>query len=143
MGNLISVKIKAHTKRQLSAIGFEFNKTPPTSDIFYKGAKVGYTYNEALILPNRLKYQVLKASPSAEIKSFSYEPKIAIHTNRNIESQLRGVGFLIPEYPKTGDVYYAGERVGYVDNFAGLTLPKSLKQIIKEAAPMAGIWNLL
>ena len=43
-----------------------------------------------------------------------------LHTSKKQEDSLRGIGFDIPLFPKTGEVRLGGRVVGYIDNFSGL-----------------------
>lgn len=65
-----------------------------------------------------------------------------IWTNTRTEDQLREIGFIIPNHPKTGDCFLDGRKIGYMDNFTGLILrDKKALQHIKRRLPNLGIWN--
>lgn len=67
-----------------------------------------------------------------------------IHTNPGIEKELRKLGFVIPKYPKTGEVTLDDKVVGHMDNFAGLIIKsKSALKTIQGSAigKKIGIWN--
>ena len=51
-----------------------------------------------------------------------------VRTGPKAEAGLRKLGFTIPVRPKTGEVKYDGEIVGWIDNFTGLRIEdKNLK----------------
>lgn len=62
----------------------------------------------------------------------------SIWTNPQVEARLRKIGFVIPEYPEQGPVYYATnsgqdlEVVGYMSNFNGLMIYEGHEQIVHE-----------
>ena len=47
---------------------------------------------------------------------------VSIWLNRFKEDSIRELGFTIPKFPETGDVIFKNEKVGYMDNFTGLTI---------------------
>lgn len=62
------------------------------------------------------------------------------------ESELKKIGFDFPNFPKQGDAYYDGKKIGYVTNFDGLALDDceskcaKLLKSIKENLNLC-IWN--
>ena len=69
-----------------------------------------------------------------------------LHTGPKGEAGLRELGFTIPEHPATGAVSYKGQKVGNVDNFAGLTIKNEFTdvcQLITDNAERLniGLWN--
>ena len=68
-----------------------------------------------------------------------------IQTGRAGEEALRELGLEIPEYPKTGEVKLNGRRVGYADNFNGISIEDD-EPIIKNIVACDGqgfvCWNI-
>ena len=70
-----------------------------------------------------------------------------IHLGREAEAQLRERGFEIPMYPIAGDVIFDSIKVGYIDNFSGLTVRDECDGVVRLLVALQdeikmGLWNV-